>query len=151
MEVNPQAVLSVVDGGFAHNVPLEAASILNSRQVLIIRSSPLEEGPSRVRPTLEVLSQFLRYGGRIFPFLFDRAQEVDQRIAASMIVASIGPVLDPNEKSFPILTSFTESTIARMINVAKRDINQDRRIGTVEYWGLPTLNGVVADDRSASK
>ena len=135
----------LVDGGYAHNVPLEAAVQAESRQVLILNASPDPTDTAAARPS--ALSRFLarvRLDGsqlitnspKLLSFMFNRAQELDRNVGAGMVVASIAP--RPADGSWPFLLDFRKTVRERMIETAKNDIEQDHRIGHVLSWGRPT-------------
>lgn len=136
----------LVDGGYAHNVPLEAASMSEARQVLILNASPdpaeveLEQLPGWKR----FLQQAQLEGGQLFraspdvlSFMFSRAQELDRSIGGDLVVASFTP--RPEDGWWPFLLDFRESVRNHMLIEAKQDIRLDRRIGHVLSWGRPVL------------
>lgn len=66
----------LVDGGFAHNVPIEAASLVGAQRVLVVESSP--GGMERQGAMQEVWHfPLLRNLPRLVPFLYERAQASD--------------------------------------------------------------------------
>jgi predicted acylesterase/phospholipase RssA/uncharacterized membrane protein len=125
----------LVDGGYAHDVPLQAASLAGAHQALIIRSEPLDP-PAEHRPQL-FPSQLARYSGLLVPFMYQQAQEIDRSVARGMMVVSLSPYA--RDRKFPWLTDFSRSTIREMIDDANQDFDLDRRIGSVESWGSPIV------------
>jgi hypothetical protein len=130
----------LIDGGYAHNVPLEAALLTDSRHVLVVNASPLddEEAPTTrldgvLRPD-DVPSQLVQGASRIFDFLFARAQQLDRAAGDRMFVVSLSP--HPRGRWAGLL-DFTRATRERMIGEAEHDIQEERRIGHVESWGPP--------------
>jgi len=153
----------LVDGGYAHNVPLEAASMSEARQVLILNASPdpaeaelaeLEPQPGWKR----FLQQAQLEGGQLFraspdvlSFMFARAQELDRSIGGDLVVASLTP--RPEDGWWPFLLDFRESVRTKMIEAANQDIQRNRRIGHVLSWGRPILlhKVILVDEESARK
>jgi predicted acylesterase/phospholipase RssA/ABC-type phosphate/phosphonate transport system substrate-binding protein len=136
----------LVDGGYAHNVPLEAASITEARQVLILNASPdpldAEERPlpgwRRFLQEAQLNGgQLLRSSPDVLSFMFSRAQELDRNIGGSLVVASLTP--RPEDGWWPFLLDFRPSIRERMLKTANQDITLERRIGHVLSWGRPVL------------
>lgn len=134
----------LVDGGYAHNVPLEAAALSAARQVLILNASPDPIDAPSLPPSgwrrlarqfrLEG-SQLLRYAPDLLGFMYARAQELDRSIGANLVVASLTP--RPADGVWPFLLDFRPSVRQRMIETATDDIASKHRIGHVLNWGLP--------------
>jgi ABC-type phosphate/phosphonate transport system substrate-binding protein len=138
--------VSLVDGGYAHNVPLEAASKSEARQVLILNASPdPRDAVLQVQPLWRrILQQTRLEGGQlvrsspdVLSFMFERAQELDRNIGESLVVASLSP--RPEDGWWPFLLDFRPSVRKAMIEAAEHDIEQERRIGHVLSWGRPVL------------
>lgn len=92
----------------------------------------------------------VRYSGRLFPFLFERAQEVDRRVAQEMVVVSLAPLpesQDGQAREFPLLSDFRKATIRDLDRWAFEDLGGNRRIGRVESWGKPIVERIVRDGR----
>jgi len=140
-------VVPLVDGGYAHNVPLEAASRSDARQVLLLNASPdlLEDVDETVDPDWRAwlawtradrwAGQLVRFGWRLLGFMFARAQEIDRSEASHLVLAALTP--RPEEAPWPFLLDFRSSTRRRVIREAEDDISGLRRIGRVESWGPP--------------
>ena len=139
VEVTDKTIIPLVDGGYVHNVPLHAAHLLNNRRALVIHSTPrvsdtrVDRGKQSLWPT----GQLVTYSKRILPFLFKRAQVIDQMAAGNMVVASLAPSVVKGDGDFPQLTHFTEKAVKQIMRVAKRDTHTDARIGTIDQWGIP--------------
>ena len=129
----------LVDGGYVHNVPLHASHLLNSRRALVIHSTPRvsDTGGHSGKQSFWPTGQLVTYSKRILPFLFKRAQVIDQMAAGNMVVASLAPSVVTGDGDFPQLTHFTEKAVKQIMKVAIRDIHTDARIGTIEQWGIP--------------
>lgn len=125
---------ALIDGGYAHNVPLRAAQIGDARQVLILHSTPLETAVSPPS-TRRFLGLLLQGSPRLLSFMFTRAQESDREAARQMMVVALAPSARPED--FPVLTDFSAGTRDAMIKAATRDLAANARIGTVVHWGLP--------------
>jgi predicted acylesterase/phospholipase RssA len=139
---SPHAVRSttetnwLVDGGFAHNVPLEAAKEIGSRQVLLLDSSPRER-PADPTPQTQragVFGQLLVNIPRLFPFLFQRSQVADFLVREQMFIVSLSPAPD---KAWPPLFDFRTDTVKFLLEVAGQDTT--RRIGRIETAGPPVF------------
>jgi phosphoserine phosphatase len=130
----------LVDGGYAHNVPLEAAVASEARQVLVINASPEDEDTEGA--AARVLSDLARGARRIFPFLFSRAQELDRSMARRLMVASLTPHPDDN-RAWPSLLDFRQEQQDRVVDQANREIEERRRIGHIEAWGTPMVATIV--------
>lgn len=131
----------LVDGGYAHNVPVEAAKRLGARRVLVISSSPREPGaqPSAKAPEEETDFQYvgnfallLRW---VLPYLYQRSQVEDALSGEDLLVASIAP--SARAKGWPFLTDFRANVVKRMFEEAEKD--QTLRIGSIENWGQPSF------------
>ena len=136
----------LIDGGYAHNVPLEAASMSEARQVLILNASPdpldvEEQPPPGWRRFLQKAQleggQLVRSSPDVLSFMFARAQELDRTIGGGLVVASLTP--RPEDGWWPFLLDFRPSVQELMLGAARRDIDQERRIGHVLSWGRPVL------------
>jgi len=127
----------LVDGGYAHNVPVEAGKRLGARRVLVINSSPREPaGPPRASESglrfVGNLTWMLRW---IIPYLYERSQVEDALSAEDLVVGLIAPSASP--RGWPFLTDFRDEVIARMFQEALQD--RALRIGSVENWGRPSF------------
>lgn len=133
----------LVDGGYAHNVPLEAAAMSRARQVLILNASPdpladadaLVPAGSWLRK-LQLGGQLVRSSPELLSFMFARAQDLDRSIGSDMLVASLTPRPDPQ---WPFLLDFRKSARRRVLDAAVLDLQLDQRIGSVLSWGKPVL------------
>lgn len=126
----------LIDGGFAHNKPLEAARALGARKVLVLNSTPLETAPS---VSDCVLYSWLKLGElacnlpKLIPYLWERSQVEDILSSESMLVASIYPTAVDGD--WPLLVDFRSAVIKRLRQAA--DADTTRRIGVMERWGVP--------------
>lgn len=132
----------LVDGGYAHNIPIEAANALGAETILVISSSPLHQAVVKKDGIMRnVLGNLSRNLTRLFPYLFERSQVEDAVRAQQSLVITLSPA--GNTDNWPGLTDFRGVTVKNMIEHAQEDIF--RRIGTVESWGPPdcTIAGVT--------
>jgi predicted acylesterase/phospholipase RssA len=135
----------LIDGGFAHNRPIEAAAVLGARKVLVLNSSPLEAQGGG-----ECLMLSLRIGElacnlpKLLPYLWERSQVEDLLITRRMVVASIYPTTPT--KPWPSLTDFRRSTVVDLVHTAEAD--EGRRVGVIDGWGEPQAasSGLVGYD-----
>jgi len=126
-----------IDGGYAHNTPIQAAQFLQARRVLIIHSAQRSRSDRKVRPTFtdHTVGALATGVAGIFPFLFERSQAIDEEVRSHMFVASLAPYA--HNRRDPFLMDFRENTIRDMDEAARTDFKR-HRIGQVESWGLPT-------------
>jgi hypothetical protein len=126
-------VEELVDGGYAHNIPVEAAKQMGARQALIIRS----ENPDI--PSEDVLPSWLAPGllvtnlPRLLPFMFEQSQTPDALSREDLLVASLAPSW--SRPGWPKLFDFRRSVVEWMHREASADLH--KRIGRVESWGKP--------------
>jgi hypothetical protein len=126
----------LIDGGFAHNKPLEAARALGARRVLVLNSSPLE---TVLLASDCTIYSWLKLGElacnlpKLIPYLWERSQVEDTLSSESMLVASIYPTVVNGD--WPLLVDFRSEVIERLRIAADEDTT--RRIGVVERWGVP--------------
>jgi predicted acylesterase/phospholipase RssA len=128
----------LIDGGFAHNIPLEAAAALGAQKVLVISSSPLGTGaPSTPCRWLSLLSvgDLTCNLPRLLPYLWERSQVEDVLSTRNMFVAAIYPAAP--HSAWPMLTDFRAAVVRDLVDAADRD--QRDRIGVVESWGVPEV------------
>ena len=125
----------LVDGGFVHNVPLEAAKEIGARQVLLLNSSPDDS----VRPAQEqsllrrsVFGQLIHGLPHLLPFLFKRSQIADFLMREQMFVVSISP---GKREWWPALFDFRKSIVRDLLKAAEEDRQQ--RVGRIETPGPP--------------
>jgi predicted acylesterase/phospholipase RssA len=128
----------LVDGGFAHNVPLEAARDIGSRQVLLLNSSPMEQfhdhSPQTRRADDFAFGQLVRNLPRLLPFLFHRSQVADFLIREHMFIVSLSPA---PHKEWPQLFDFRKAKVELLLQVAGEDTT--KRIGRIETAGPPVF------------
>lgn len=139
----------LVDGGFAHNVPLEAVERLGARQALILRSDaeppggvlgPLPQaaaggsaGGGGSRPWL--LGPLIRNLPRLLPFLFARAQALDEVSRRNLMVVALVASGEDGPDPWPALFDFRRPVVEQLQDAAEGDLY--RRIARVESWGAP--------------
>jgi len=112
----------LIDGGFAHNIPLEAAAALGAQKVLVISSSPLRTGaPSAPCRWLSLLSvgDLTCNLPKLLPYLWERSQVEDVLSTRNMFVATIYPTAP--ESGWPVLTDFRAAVVKNLIDAADRD------------------------------
>lgn len=128
----------LVDGGYAHNMPIEAAKKVGADRVLVINSSPVELGSTRDRQgeKFNILGTLPVVLARVIPYFYERSQIEDILSAEDLLVATLSPSADAG--SWPFLADFQRKTIERMFREAATDIN--RRIGMIENWGPPRFS-----------
>jgi hypothetical protein len=136
-----QKAMRLVDGGYANNVPLDAAQAIGAHAVLIVESSnPLghEAEPWLLTSwlgTVQIQGDLVDNAPRLFAFLWERSQELDKISRRELLVISLAPSREQAE--WPTLVQFTPDVIKRMKQVARDDWKEGRRIGLVQSWGRP--------------
>lgn len=125
---------ALVDGGYAHNIPVEAAKQLGAGRVLVLSSSP-RDAPATQEPGWwsRIPGNLLGQVGRLLPYLYERSQIEDVLSAKDLLVVHVAPADDP--EGWPFLMDFRAPVIERMLAAARRD--RHARIADVESWGAP--------------
>jgi predicted acylesterase/phospholipase RssA len=138
----------LVDGGYANNVPLDAAQAVGADEVLIVESSNPLGHETLPWPFSQWLGD-LQFRGdlfgnlpQLFTFLWERSQELDRISRRELLVVSLAPLRE--EAEWPNLVEFTSGVIKRMQKVAKSDWTGARRIGMVQSWGRPRFAYTVS-------
>ena len=121
----------LIDGGFAHNKPLEAALALGANKVLVLNSSPLET----IRKDECLVGELACNIPKLLPYLWERSQVEDLLSTRRMLVASIYPTA--TRGYWPSLTDFRSETVRQLVEDAWNDRNA--RVGVIESWGAPDL------------
>lgn len=146
---------ALVDGGYSNNVPLEAAAKLGAEQALVIHSSHPAPPPAGGGLFTALGGPLVDNLPRLVGFLYQRSQQLDRRSGTSLLVVSLAP---PYRPDWPLLTDFRSSTVERMLCTAEEDLGlatgrcrrngegsraggAGRRMGLVESWGPPRIQG----------
>ena len=74
--------VDLVDGGFAHNSPVEAAALWGATHVILIQASPPEHVERR---------NFVENASAAFSYLYDQAQRVDAQSKEHLVVFTLAP------------------------------------------------------------
>ncbi|HET9229637.1 MAG TPA: hypothetical protein VFR31_23350, partial [Thermoanaerobaculia bacterium] len=131
--------VSLVDGGYSNNVPVDAARTVAAEQVLIVEStSPLQSAaePSPfMRTVLGMRGELVENLGRLPAFLFERSQQVDRLSRRDLFVVSLSPSRE--RENWPALFDFRRQTVKRMEDAAAKDLG--KRVGMVQSWGRPAF------------
>jgi predicted acylesterase/phospholipase RssA len=75
---------TIVDGGFAHNIPVEAAARWGASQILVVEASPADEGAQRG-------NAFVSNAKAAFDLLFAEAQQVDVSLRGTLPLSALRP------------------------------------------------------------
>jgi predicted acylesterase/phospholipase RssA len=137
--LDPDAVVEdwLIDGGFAHNTPIDAARQLGARRVLVLNASPLPEpGPPPSGPSPNSIGQLVLGAPRLVPYLYGRSQVEDTLGTEDLLVGVIAPVVTEDVR-WPLLVEFYPAMLERVITTARDNLAREARIGTVESWGQP--------------
>ncbi|MEO8380760.1 MAG: hypothetical protein ABI779_13940 [Acidobacteriota bacterium] len=119
-----------LDGGYAHRVPIEAASLVRAAQVLVVENTSLGGADPPDSRRLGTLTTNLAKG---FNFLFERSQGIDVQRSRQALVGTIYP--DWSGPS-PFLMDFRRSVVRRLIQEANVNLH-GQRVARVQSWGQP--------------
>ena len=127
----------LIDGGYAHNVPMDAARQLGATRLLTISASPLHPEAEKITSSAQIVNfgAMIRGLRNLFPYFFSRSQVEDSLGTEGVLVAALSP--DIGDVEWPMLVDFRDTVVDTVIGVAKENINNNRRIGTIESWGPP--------------
>ena len=123
----------LVDGGFSHNVPVEAAGMLGAHQLLVLASTP-EMVAETTDPDAVWHFPLLRHLPRLLPYLLERAQVADRVRDGGLFVARIVPV---GRRSWPKMYEFTRHNVAWLREMARND--RHAKVGRIDGWGTPAF------------
>lgn len=125
----------LVDGGFAHNIPIGSARVVGARQVLVLESSvrgtlPEPTGPSRQGLMGNLASNL----GRIVPFLWEHAQASDVQRIEDLFVLHASP--EPADSAeWPFLGDFRAGSIEKCLSLGRTEVQNHHRIVTIDSPG----------------
>jgi predicted acylesterase/phospholipase RssA/protein-S-isoprenylcysteine O-methyltransferase Ste14 len=140
----------LIDGGFAHNTPLQAAAALDAGRALVISSSPLatRTGTSTCAARVVVgVGDLTCNLPKLVPYLWERSQVEDVLSTRNMFVAAIYPTAKGTR--WPGLTDFRARVVRDLVAAADRD--RSDRIGVVESWSAPRIERVQLLDYNLDK
>jgi hypothetical protein len=136
-----QRKLGLIDGGYSNDIPIDAASTISARQVLVIHSAPQVIADPHEHETSSSSSSLsftpgmlIRNAKRLPSFMFELGQQVDRLSRQNLFVIGLAPLLQPGE-GWPGLAQFDSATVTEMLDKATANISE--RIGLVESWGTP--------------
>ncbi len=161
----------LVDGGFAHNIPIEAARDLGVKQALVINSSPpdpikgdcrgkdqmlflkkisfIKDNNGKDSPVNCFWGELIRSSPRILPFLFEKSQGVDQAAQGDMMIAELAPRTE--NLDWPYLWDFRKVQVKYLQEQATKHLQLNARIGRILHWGLPDSNHVLIISHGGKK
>ena len=126
----PEEQIELVDGGFAHNSPVEAAVLWGATHIVLIEATPRQRSKR---------GNFLRNAGSSFSHLHRQAQLLDARSRGQVTVFSISP-----EPPHICVLDFAENLIADSIERGYRDAGKNIT-GTARFrkeLGKPVFSNV---------
>jgi len=88
--------IDIVDGGFSHNSPLDAAISWGATHVILIQASPV--------PVYTPPSTLASHAGNAFNYLFDQAQRSDYRARGQVKIFELAPSFRCDEWFDPACT-----------------------------------------------
>jgi hypothetical protein len=124
--------VSIIDGGFVHNSPIEAAVKLDATHIIVIEASPEN------RPSEHV--NLLNNSVAAFNHLFAQAQLLDARSRRQAEIFTLQPA-SPTEKETPFLCTldFGKNFITRAIECGRDDA---RDTAKPHFLRLPRPSGL---------
>ncbi|MGE3171907.1 MAG: hypothetical protein AB7O97_04725 [Planctomycetota bacterium] len=128
----------LVDGGYAHNIPVGAARVVGARQLLIIGNVPHVDEVDETYAGTPLLGTLLRGMPRLLPFLWDRAQVSDRERNDDLFVVRTWPRPRADGGWFS-LVDFRRETIEELAQLGTEDFRSGHRIAVVEAWGRPVF------------
>ena len=131
-------VLKIIDGGFIHNIPIQAASLWNASHIILIDASPL---PQQTAPKDLWDNMMMAFG-----YLFAQAQSTDKLARGSAETYELRPTSEcekedvlpfcVGEKAEPHMDTFDFSpTLAQEAFDAGRDDVSIRRLQELQQAG----------------
>ncbi|MBT6154224.1 MAG: PhnD/SsuA/transferrin family substrate-binding protein [Planctomycetaceae bacterium] len=129
---NPDDSIELIDGGFAHNSPVEAAVLWGATHIVLIEATPRR----RVERT-----NFLQNASASFSHLYQQAQLLDARSRERVVVFSLAP--DPPHMC---VLDFSDNLIADSIDRGYHDAARTSADGPPRFKkepGLPVFLKVV--------
>jgi predicted acylesterase/phospholipase RssA len=130
---NPDDSIELIDGGFAHNSPVEAAVLWGATHIVLIEATPRK----RVERT-----NFLQNASASFSHLYQQAQLLDVRSRERVVVFSLAP-----EPPHMCVLDFSNNLIIDSIDRGYRDAARTSADGPPRFQkepGLPVFVQVSA-------
>jgi predicted acylesterase/phospholipase RssA len=111
--------VSLIDGGFVHNSPVEAAVQWGATHIILIEASPKSEREKAKEPGAARNDQndLLQNTGEAFNYLFDQAQLLDIRSRKKVAIF----VLRPNAQDYLGTMDFSRGKIRDAIETGRSD------------------------------
>jgi predicted acylesterase/phospholipase RssA len=128
----PDDSIELIDGGFAHNSPVEAAVLWGATHIVLIEASPRK----RVERT-----NFLQNASASFSHLYQQAQLLDARSRERVVVFSLAP-----EPPHMCVLDFSDNLITNSIDRGYRDAARTSADGPPRFKkepGLPVFVDVL--------
>lgn len=122
-------ILKIIDGGFIHNIPIEAAGLWKASHIILIDASPL---PQQTAP-----QDFLDNTMMAFGYLFSQAQRTDKLARGTAETFELRPTsrcekedvkpscLDPEDVAEPNMDTFdfSDGLVNRAFAAGRDDVN----------------------------
>jgi predicted acylesterase/phospholipase RssA len=135
----------LVDGGFAHNIPIGAARVVGARQVLVLESSVRGSDEGQTGPISRgVFGNLATNVGRVVPFLWENAQASDLQRNEDLFVLHAAPEVPA--QTWPFLGDFRSSSIQACTECGQRDVEDNRRIVTINSPGRAIFRRLPAPE-----
>lgn len=111
----PGQTVKLVDGGFAHNSPVEAAVLWGATHIILIEASPrrTREGGAFAANVLAAVEHYAR-----------QVEQVDRRSSKEVVVFTLSP-----RAPHPCLLDFSDNLIRATIEKGYRDARGVREVG----------------------
>lgn len=130
--------IELVDGGFAHNSPVEAAVLWGATHIVVIEASPRKRSQR---------GNFLRNAASSFKHLHRQAQLLDARSHGKVVVFTLAP-----EPPHMCVLDFSDNLIEASIARGRRDAGLGATMGVPRFQrelGEPVFTPVLPQSREA--
>jgi predicted acylesterase/phospholipase RssA/ABC-type phosphate/phosphonate transport system substrate-binding protein len=122
----PGEYVELVDGGFAHNSPIEAAVLWGATHIVLIKASP-EERPER--------RNFLGNAAAAYKHLYQQSQLVDTRSRGEVVIFTLAP-----EPPHLCVLDFADNLIEAAVAKGYREARGQSAGGDPQVGGLPRFH-----------
>jgi predicted acylesterase/phospholipase RssA/ABC-type phosphate/phosphonate transport system substrate-binding protein len=109
--------VKLIDGGFVHNSPIEAAVQWGASHIILIEAAPKSERGKGRGAVSSRQNNLLENTGEAFDFLFDQAQLLDVRSRKKVAIF----VLRPDQRNFLGTIDFSRGKIREAIEMGRND------------------------------
>jgi predicted acylesterase/phospholipase RssA len=123
--------VELIDGGFAHNSPIEAAVLWGATHIVLIEASPIEHLDPH---------NFAENAIGAFLHLYYQAQLIDARKKEQVVIFTLRP-----EAPHPCVLDFSRNLIHSTVEKGYRDARGEVQRGRTTLLGQPTFRKEVGE------